>query len=63
MCLAGFIYQQLNPQGVHGYLDFYSNCIEVACSIWAVLNAVILAYPNSHGIVYGIVARTGFFMI
>ena len=54
MCSAGFVMQQLNPKGVHGYFDFYSNCIETSVTIWSLLHLYLVQFPDSHAVIYAI---------
>ena len=49
-------WKQLNPKGVHGYFDFYSNSIEVAVTIWSLLNCYLVFFPDSHRVTYAITA-------
>ena len=49
-------WKQLNPRGVHGYFDFYSNSIEVAVTIWSLLNLYLVFFPDSHCALYAITA-------
>merc|ERR1712212_233352 len=55
MLAYGYHDQQSNPKDVHGshfYTDYVSNWNDMSCSIWAVSNAILAFFPQTHWALY-----------
>jgi len=59
MFIYGYSDQQYNPKDVHGshsYTDYVSNWNDIACTLWASMNALMAAFPQSPGHLYGLLS-------